>query len=116
YSQLPFDQVESGHTLRNSVLHLQSRVHLHEIELTAVEQELDGAGAHVPDFARDHYSRRTQTITDLIGHCRRRSLLDDFLMTALNRAIAIAQMNVIAVRVGEDLHLDVPGSRQETLQ
>ena len=30
-------------------------------------------------------------------------------MTALDRAVALAEMDDVAVRVGEDLHLDVAG-------
>ena len=37
-------------------------------------------------------------------------------MSTLNRAVTIAQMNEIAVGVGEDLHLDVPGCGQEALE
>ena len=37
----------------------------------------------------------------------RRRFLDDFLMTALNRALALAEVHRRAVRVGEDLKLDV---------
>ncbi len=47
--ELLLDQVDAGHELGDRVLHLQSRVHLEEVELAArreacgVEQELDGA-------------------------------------------------------------------------
>src|SRR5262245_3907975 len=37
-------------------------------------------------------------------------------MPALNRAVAIAEMHEVPVRVCENLHLDVPRSRQKTFQ
>ena len=51
--QLQRDEIESGDQLGHRVLHLQAGVHLEEREATlAVEQELDGAGADVPDGCR----------------------------------------------------------------
>jgi hypothetical protein len=41
------------------------------------------------------------------AHARRRRLLDDLLVPALHRAIALEQVHRVAVRVGEDLDLDV---------
>ena len=38
---------------------------------------------------------------------RRGRLLDELLVTALDRAVALAEMDDVAVRVGEHLHLDV---------
>ena len=40
---------------------------------------------------------------------RRRRLLDDLLVAALQAALALAEMDHVAVRVGEHLHLDVAG-------
>ena len=42
----------------------------------------------------------------------RRRLFDDFLMAALDRALALAEVHDRAVRVGEDLELDVPRPAQ----
>ena len=39
---------------------------------------------------------------------RRRRLLDELLVTPLDRAVALAEVDDVAVVVGEDLHLDVP--------
>ena len=47
--------------------------------------------------------RRAQLLVDR----RRRRLLDELLVTALDRAVALAEMDHRAVLVGEDLHLDV---------
>ncbi len=57
HTKLPFDEIEARDLLRDRMLDLQPRVHLHEIELAAAQQELDGAGADVAHFARDGAGR-----------------------------------------------------------
>ena len=46
---------------------------------------------------------------------RRRRLLDDLLVAALQRALALAEVDDRAVRVGEHLHLDVPRALEVAL-
>src|SRR5207245_9816477 len=79
-SQLPLDQIEPSHSLGHGVLHLQPRVHLHEVELAAIEQELDGARAHVADLARDHERRGAQPLAQRPRQPARRRLPDELLM------------------------------------
>ena len=43
------------------------------------------------------------------GELRRGAFLDQLLMPPLHRAIAFPEMDDVAVRVGQHLHLDVPG-------
>ena len=53
-AQLPLDEVEPRDAFGDGVLHLQPRVHLHEVEVArAIEQELHRARAHVADLAGD---------------------------------------------------------------
>ena len=47
---------------------------------------------------------------------RRRRLLDDLLMPALQAALALAEVDDVAVAVGEHLHLDVPRHQHEPLE
>src|SRR6202043_1420435 len=47
---------------------------------------------------------------------RRRRLLDQLLMPALDRALALAQVDHLAVEVAEDLELDVPGLDEVLLE
>src|SRR3546814_7679895 len=49
HAELPLHQIEAGDQLGHRMLHLQARVHLHEVEGVAIDQELDGAGAAVVD-------------------------------------------------------------------
>ncbi len=47
---------------------------------------------------------------------RRRRLLDDLLVAALDRALPLEQMHHVAVGVAEDLHLDVPRGVEVALE
>src|SRR5690606_41035180 len=49
------------------------------------------------------------------GDAGRRRFLDDLLVTALHRAVALAQMDRVAVAVREHLKLDVPRMVEEFL-
>ena len=92
------------------VLHLHPGVHLQEEVLAlSVEQALDGAGAGVVDrgcrLGGDLADPRAQLFVDR----RRRRLLDQLLVAALDRAVALAEVDHVAVLVGQHLDLDVPG-------
>ena len=110
---MPFHQIEPGDRFGDRMLDLQARVHLHEPEAAlfepaaAVGDELDGAGAFVSRGLgggdRGFAHRRAQGG----AHAGRRRFLDDFLVAALQRAVALVQMNGVAVPVGEDLHFDM---------
>jgi hypothetical protein len=49
HANLLFHQVHAGHQLRDRMLDLDARVHLHEEELAVLEQQLDGAGREIAD-------------------------------------------------------------------
>jgi hypothetical protein len=52
-SELPFHQVEAGDHFRHRMLHLQARIHFHEVIRAAfIEDEFDGARANIPDGLR----------------------------------------------------------------
>ena len=98
------------------MFHLQPRVHFHEVELAAVEQEFDGPGAQVADLACHHQRRGAQARTQLLGQRGCRRLFDELLMASLRRAVALAQVHEVALAVGKHLHLDVARLRQIALQ
>jgi hypothetical protein len=50
------------------------------------------------------------------GQVRRRRQFDDFLMAALHAAIALVEVNHVAVGVGQDLHLYVPWAQHRLFQ
>ena len=105
--------------LGHRVLDLDARIDLDEIELAGVGvlQELDGA--RVDD------SRRRAPICERVSaelaRCRvvekhRRRALDDLLVAPLHGAVALVQVHEVAVRVAEDLHLDVPRAPHELFE
>ena len=114
-AQLPLDQVQAGDHLGHRMLDLQAGVHLHEVEASpsGVDDELDRAGADVADRPG-----RGDGGLAHAGAQRRRScpgagrLLDHLLVAALHRAVALEQVDAVAVAVGEDLHLDVARPRR----
>lgn len=104
YAQLLFDDIRAGDLLGHRVLNLNTGVHLHEVETTVlVEEELDGAGVLVARGSNRLDGRDAHGSTDLVGERRRRRFLEQLLMTALQRAIALAQRDAVAVLVGKDL-------------
>src|SRR5436853_235642 len=105
------------------MLDLQTRIDLEEKEVPAVvRDELARPGADVADLL--HHAQRCVeerrlsaapffTVEERGG---RRRLFDDLLMPTLDAALALAERIRVAVRVGEDLHLDVPRLRDVALE
>ena len=69
--------------------------------------ELDRSGADIADRLGRRDGRRAHLPRGARRHARRGRLLQHFLVAALHRAIAFEQIDAIAVRVGEDLDLDM---------
>ncbi len=116
--QLPLHEVEPGHQLRDGVLDLEPGVHLQEEELVGSRRrhdELDRARADVPDGTRGLDRRLAHAVARRVVEQRRRSLLDDLLVSPLEAALALPQVHDAAVPVGEHLDLDVPGVGHEPL-
>ena len=116
---LQLDEVDAGDHFGDRVLDLQAGVHLHEEELVGPvggDDELDRAGAGVVDAARGVAGRGADAGAGRGVQQRRRRLLDDLLVAALQAALALAEVHDVAVAVGEHLHLDVPGVQHEPLE
>ncbi len=101
------DQVDARDQLGHRVLDLQAGVHLQEPELAVLIEELDRAGVDVAARPRHLHSRFAHGLAQLGWEVRCRALLDELLVTALGGAVALAHPDTAAVRVGDDLHLDV---------
>ena len=90
------------------MLDLQARVHLHEVELPGpVEQEFHRPGADVADFVCDGYGRVAHAFAQHRVDRGRRRFLDDLLVPALDRAVALAEVDHVAAGVRKHLDLDV---------
>ena len=102
------DQVDAGDHLGHRVLDLEARVHLDEVELAVLVEELDRAGAEIAEL-RASPCATTSPICVALGGVERRGggLLPHLLVAALQRAVALAEMDGVAVAVAEHLDLDV---------
>ena len=100
--------VDAGDELGDRVLDLDARVHLHEV-VGAVgrEQAFDRARGAVAGGAGRVDRDPTDPVAQLGVDGRRRRLLDQLLVAALDRAVALAEVDDVPVRVGEHLNLDV---------
>ena len=116
-AQLPLHEIDAGDEFGDRVLDLQAGIHFHEVKMLGlVDQELHGAGTHVADCPRRLDCGLRHPGAHLLAQPRRRRLLDDFLMAALHRAVAIEQAHDAAVGVGEHLHLHVARPREIPFQ
>ena len=113
--ELPLDQIEAGNRLGHWMLDLQPRVHFDEPESAcaqpggAVGDELHCAGAAVVHRLCRGDRRFADCRAQFRRHARRQRLLNYLLVAPLQRTIALAKMNRVAVVVAEDLDFDVPG-------
>ena len=73
----------------------------------AVGDELDRAGADIADSLGGLDGGGAHLRAEVRRHARRRRFLDHLLVAALQRTIALAEMDDVAVRVGKDLKLHV---------
>ena len=106
-------QVEPGHQFGDRVLHLQARVHFQEVEAAVgIHQEFHRAGVVVARGARGADRRLSHLVAHfgMLRDQRRRALLDHLLMAPLDRALALAQVDHVAVAVAQHLDLDVAGA------
>src|SRR5215510_6035267 len=99
------------------MLDLQTRVHLHEVELARlIHDELDRARVHVTYSTRRSDRGDAHLAAPGYAHPWRWRLLENFLMPALHRAVALEQVHQIAMAVAEHLYLDVARAREILLQ
>jgi hypothetical protein len=115
-TQLPLDEIEPRNRLGDRVLDLQPRVHLHQEEVAALEQELHRARADISRRLRQLHRAAAHALAQQRVDGRTRRLFDDLLVAPLHRTIALPQVNAVPVRIGEHLHLDVARRQQRLLQ
>ena len=112
--QLPGHEVEAGDELGDAMLDLEPGVHLQEPPpLGLVDEKLDRRRAVKCDGLRDPSRILGETSSRLCGQVRRRSLLDELLMPALDGAVAFTEDGEATRPVAEQLDLDVPGRLDE---
>src|SRR5688572_8608597 len=99
------------------MLNLDSRIDLDEVELVGVgvDEELDRAGIVVTNLAADGHCSIADGRADVGWQVRRRGNLDDLLVAPLDRAVALEEVNQVAMLIAEELDLDVAGPFDELL-
>src|SRR5690606_6194689 len=113
--QLLAHQVDAGDHLGHRVLDLDAGVHLDEVELPVLVEELEGAGTAVADADAGLGADAADALAHLRGDARGRRFLDHLLVPALHRAVALAQVHGIALAVSQYLDLHVARVLQELL-
>ena len=80
-----------------------------------IDQELERAEAQVPRRLRHAHRVVEQPLAQRSVEPRRRRALDQLLMPALERAVALAEVAHGAAAVADDLHLDVARATDDAL-
>ena len=115
---LRLDDVDAGDLLGHRVLDLDARIDLDEVEFAGVGvlQELDRAGADIVGLVRELQRIAAEFLAQRLAEIGRRRALDDLLVAALDRAVALEQMHGVAMGVAEHLHLDMAGALDQLFE
>ena len=97
------------------MLNLHPGVHLDKVKRVVFEQELKRARTAIPHVEAGAHTGIANLVAQGIIDTGGWRLLDDFLMAALQRAVAITEMNRIALPVRQHLNFDVARPLQEFL-
>ena len=103
------DEIEPGDHLGDGVLDLEARVHFDEIELAVLVQELDRADAAIGELAHRVGHGLADAHALVLVQRGRQRLLPELLVAPLQRAVALAEMDGVALAVAQHLDLDMAG-------
>jgi hypothetical protein len=90
------------------MLDLEAGVHLDEVELAVLVEELDRAGARIAELGDRVGHDAADPVALLLVDGGGGRFLPDLLVPALQRAVALAEMDRVVAAVAEHVHLDVP--------
>ena len=108
------NQVDAGDHFGDGMFHLDTGVHLDEVMVAlAVHQEFQGTGVDEANGLGDLDGVFIQGVADGLIHRESGGVFHDLLVTALQRAVTLEQVNDIAVLVSQNLDLNVLGTFQE---
>ena len=98
------------------MLDLNTRVNLDEVVPShLVNQELSSTRISVPDTLRKLDGVGQNRLSDLLRQVGSRRNLNDLLMTTLDRAVTLKEVNGVTSSVGKNLDFDVTGTFEEAL-
>ena len=109
-------EVDVGDRFGHRMLDLDARVHLDEVELAVLVEELDGADAEIFELAHRLRHRLADAVAGGDVERGRVAFLPDLLVAALQRAVALAEMDGAAMAVAEHLDFDVARPREIFLE
>ena len=98
------------------MFHLKPRIHLDEIELAILIQELERSGTVVAKFGRRLAGDLADGGAFCCGQAGGGGFFQHFLVAALQRAVAFAQVYTVAVLIGQNLDFDMAGGRKVFFQ
>mmetsp|Transcript_37608 Transcript_37608/g.57626 ORF Transcript_37608/g.57626 Transcript_37608/m.57626 type:complete len:264 (+) Transcript_37608:1067-1858(+) len=107
---LLLNKVHSRNLLGDGVFYLKTGVHLQEEEiLVLVHQELHGTGGEVPTGGRQLDGLGSHLVTSCLVKGGGGGLLNDLLVSSLDGALSLGEVDVVAGLVSEDLELNMTG-------
>ena len=115
---LQLDQVNSGRAFGYRMLDLQAGIHLHEQETFALWliEKFDRSRIAIVGSLGDADRRSTQLMVLFASQCGRRRLLQNFLMPALDGAVANSYRPGGAMMIGYDLDFYMTRAAHDFLQ
>src|SRR5689334_22962102 len=107
--ELPFYEVQIRNHFSDWMLHLKHSVHLHEVKLVGfrIKYELNSTSIEITNSLGGLHSCLSNLFPYLRPNCRWR-LLNHFLVSPLHRAVSFIEVNVVAMLVTKNLHLNMP--------
>ena len=105
-------EIDAGDHLGDRMLDLDARVHLDEIELAVLVEEFDRADAEVLQLAHGVGDDLADLVAGGDVERGRGAFLHHLLVAALQRAVALAEMDGVAAAVADHLDLDVARALQ----
>ena len=116
-AQLLLHDIHARDRLGNSVFHLQAGIDFQEVEVTfVIQQEFNCASADVADRLAKSLGGQTDTLPQILVHRPRGRLLDQLLMPSLDGALALPQVNDVAMIIAQQLNLNVASPLHHALQ
>jgi hypothetical protein len=99
----------------NGMLDLNTGIDLNEVmSAHLIDQKLSRSGIPVPNTLCQLHGIGQNRVSDLLGQMSGGCDLDDFLVPSLHGTVALKEVDRVALRVSEDLHLDVARAFQES--
>ncbi len=106
HSQLPFNQILPCYHLRNGMFHLQTSIHFHKIKCTIrLQEKLYSTCSFIIDSLSCPGCSLTHLTAQLYAHSGGRCLFNYFLVTPLDRAVPLGEINSIFMFITENLNL-----------